>query len=372
MGSTSGRGHPGRSLRPELGRRVRLYQTLRTAHLERALELAPATILYRDRRYDFDEALAARLDLVRATPLRGAILLLRDRVDELEINEPLMRSAVRGTAIALAAIRLRNLITRRHTSVVTYAIDNLDSFAAPVTGLPSRLRRTVDLALTKLVWRSVDRIVYGTPAAREVYRSRLPERRAVQTTILALPQRCPSCPAQDADGHRVVFLGALSDRKGFPLLMAAWPLIRAEVGDVAITVIGKGPLEDRARAWAARDAGVELIIDPPRSTIHRDLSRASVLVLPSQPQPTWREQVGLPLTEALAHGVPVVTTSETGLAEWLAAHGHGVIPAPGTASGLAAAVVEQLARRPSRASIASGLPERDGRLAADDWLFAQR
>lgn len=372
MGATSSRSHRGRSTRPVLGRRVRLYQTLRTAHLERAIELAPATILYRERRYDFDEDLAGRLDLVRAGPLRIAGLLLRHRIDEFEINEPLMRSSVRGTAAALAAVRLRDLLTRRRTSVVTYAIDNLDTFAAPVSGLRSRLRRTVDLLLTRLVWRSVDRIVFGTPGAREVYRSRLPARRAVQTTILALPRPCPTCPTQEADGHRVVFLGALSDRKGFPLVMAAWPGIRAEVGDAAITIIGKGPLEDRARAWAARESNVDLIVDPPRSTIHRELSRAAVLVLPSQPQPAWREQVGLPLTEALAHGVPVVTTSQTGLADWLVEHGHGVIPAPGTAAELAAAVIAQLTRGPSRSSVLDPLPARDGRLAADDWLFAER
>lgn len=355
---------------PHLGRRVRLYQTLRTAHLERAAELAPATILFRARRYDFDEDLAARLDLVQAGPLRAAGLLLRYRIDEIEINEPLMRSSVRGSAVALAAVRLRDLVTGHRTRVVSYAIENLDGFAAPVTGPRARVRRTVDLLLTGMVWRSVDRIVFGTAGAREVYRSRLPAGRAARTTIPALPQACVTCPTRDAEGSRVLFLGALSDRKGFPLVMAAWPEIRARMPGATMTVIGKGPLTDRARAWAAADDGVELIVDPPRSTIHRELGRAAVLVLPSQPQPTWREQVGLPIVEALAHGVPVVTTAETGLADWLTEHGHGVIPAPGTAGELAAAVVRQVAAGRDRRSILDGLPERDGRLAADDWLFA--
>lgn len=369
MGAPSDPSDNGRSPRAVLERRVRLYRTLRTAHLERALELTPATIVYRERRYDFDDALAARLDIVQAGPLKAALLLLRDRVDELEINEPLMRSSARTTAAALVALRLRNALARRRTAVVTYAIENLDPFAVQASGLRSRLRRAIDLLLTKLIWRNVDRIAFGTAGARELYRARLAGGRASATLIPALPEPCASCPVQDADGLRVLFLGALSDRKGFPLVMAAWPQIRAAANSASITVIGKGPMEGLARDWAAREPEVDLIIDPPRSIIHQELRRAAVLVLPSQPQPSWREQVGLPITEALAHGVPVVTTTETGLADWLVEHGHGVIPATGSAADLAVAVATQLKESSSRASILDSLPRRDGRLAADDWLF---
>lgn len=353
--------------------RVRLYQTLRTAHLEQALQLAPATILYRARRYDFDEDLAARLDLVRAGPLRAAWLLLRSPVDEFEINEPLMRYAVRGTALAVAAVRLRSLLTRRRTTIVTYAIENCDPYALRrPRGWRALLRRAVDRRLSGAVWRSVDRVVFGTAAARDVYRARLSPPRPAEVLLPALPQPCPTCAPAPPDGKRVVFLGALSERKGVPLLMAAWPLVRQRFPDARLTVVGQGALEDAVREWAAGDGSVELVVDPPRARIHEVLRRAAVLVLPSQPQPAWREQLGLPLTEALSHGVPVVTTTETGLADWLAEHGHGVVDSPGTPATLADAVVARLRDAPSRDSVLAALPARDGRLAADDWLFAPR
>ena len=76
--------------------RVRLYETVRTAHLERARELAPASIVYRRRRYDFDPAVAAGLDLIEAGPVGAAVVLARSDVRELEINEPLMVSSLRA------------------------------------------------------------------------------------------------------------------------------------------------------------------------------------------------------------------------------------------------------------------------------------
>ena len=93
--------------------RVRLYETLRTAHLERAHELAPASIVYRRRRYDFDSDLARGLDLVEAGPARAAWVLARSDVREVEVNEPLMVSSLRRTALALAAVDAARLVRRR-------------------------------------------------------------------------------------------------------------------------------------------------------------------------------------------------------------------------------------------------------------------
>ena len=75
---------------------VRLYESLRTAHLERAHQLAPASIVHRVTRYDFDESLAVGLDLVQAGPVRAAWLVGRSGVRVLEVNEPLMTSSLPG------------------------------------------------------------------------------------------------------------------------------------------------------------------------------------------------------------------------------------------------------------------------------------
>jgi glycosyltransferase involved in cell wall biosynthesis len=169
----------------------------------------------------------------------------------------------------------------------------------------------------------------------------------------------------------VVYLGIFLQRKGIDRVLAAWPLVRQAVPDARLQVLGKGALEAQVRAAAAADESIDVVVDPPRSQIQDVLSRAQVLALPSQPTPIWREQVGLPIVEALAAGCSVVTTTETGLASWLAAHGHSVVAPEARPEVLAEAIVEQLrAHRPAE-DVLADLPLVDGRLEADGWMFGR-
>jgi glycosyltransferase involved in cell wall biosynthesis len=352
--------------------RARLYQTVRTAHLERAHELAPATIVFGSRRYDFDADLTSGLELIQAGPVRAALLLATSEVTELEINEPLMRSSARATALALAALRLRELFGGPPTKVVAYAIGNDDPTRGSLT-LRERLSARLDLALMRFVWRRVDRIAYGTHVARATYQRILgsPPTRQAETLIEALPAAC-SCVESSGprDPGRVVFLGAFVERKGLPLVLEAWPFVRAALPGARLTILGKGRLQALAERAGLADGSIDLVIDPPRTEIHRRLAESRVLVLPSQPSPHWREQLGLPIVEGLSHGCSVVTTTETGLATWLHDHGHEVVDTPTREEALAEAVVRAISSGPEHGDVAASLPPVDGRLAADEWMFA--
>jgi glycosyltransferase involved in cell wall biosynthesis len=60
----------------------------------------------------------------------------------------------------------------------------------------------------------------------------------------------------DAPGARVVFVGKLIVSKGVDLLLAAWPLVRAENPDARLLLAGFGELEPiLERAWSALEAG---------------------------------------------------------------------------------------------------------------------
>jgi glycosyltransferase involved in cell wall biosynthesis len=360
------------SARRITGTRVRLYQTVRTAHLERAHDLAPATIVFGSRRYDFEADLTSGLELIQASPARAALLLATSGVTELEINEPLMRSSARATTLALAALRLRELFGGPPITVVAYAIGNDDPTRGRLTPW-KRLSARLDLALMRFVWRRVDRIAYGTHAARATYQRILgsPPPRQAETLIEALPAAC-SCLESSGprDPRRVVFLGAFVERKGFPLVLEAWPLVRAALPGARLTILGKGRLQALAERAALADDSIDLVIDPPRTEIHRRLAESRVLSLPSQPSPHWREQVGLPIVEGLSHGCSVVTTTETGLAAWLHDHGHEVVDTPTTAAALAEALVAGITSGPEHGDVVASLPPVDGRLAADEWMFA--
>ncbi|ROS50456.1 glycosyltransferase family 4 protein [Frigoribacterium sp. PhB24] len=364
---------PSRSRAPRLPA-VRLYESLRTAHLERAHDLAPASIVYRVTRYDFDASLAEGLDLVPAGPLGSAWLIARSRVETLEVNEPLMTSSLPTTAMVLAALAVRRRLTGRRTIVVSYLIGNADPFdAATAPRLRTRLRRRGERLLARAVWRRLDRVVFGTDAARETYTRLLgdPSPRTVATTVPALPTRHPDARGGGARPPSVAFVGSFVERKGLRVLAAAWPLVVAARPDATLTLLGKGTLEQEVRALSATQPSVTVEVDPPRPRIHSVLDEARVLVLWSQPSPTWREQVGLPIVEGLSHGCTVVTTTETGLADWLGAHGHVVAGDPRSHRVLADAIVEALDAGRTADDVLADLPDRDGRLAADDRLFGR-
>ena len=191
--------------------------------------------------------------------------------------------------------------------------------------------------------------------------------RTAVSTVHALPAPHPGA----GGGTRppvVAFVGALAERKGVRVLLAAWSLVVARRPDARLVVLGKGPLEDEVRSALAADPSALLEVDPPRDRIHGVLDGARVLTLPSQPRPAWREQVGLPIVEGLSHGCTVVATTETGLADWLQEHGHLVVPDAGSAEALADGLVAALDRARTADDVLDDLPTRDGRLAADDVL----
>jgi glycosyltransferase involved in cell wall biosynthesis len=106
----------------------------------------------------------------------------------------------------------------------------------------------------------------------------------------------------------VVFVGRLLEHKGADRLLTAIAVLRAEGHDVTCRVIGNGPEHDRLAA-AAIDLGIDHLVDLrtdvlEMSELYAHLKSARIFVLPSV-----REGFGIAVLEALACGLPVVTTS---------------------------------------------------------------
>lgn len=351
------------------GGRVKIYQTIRTAHLERATEFAPAVYLYRQRRYDFDAQLASRVKAYQSSIWQTAWLLLRARVSFLEVNEPLMREGLAGSLLAALAVRLN---PGRKAQVVSYALENLDPFSRPAATWKSKLRIQLDRRLSRSLSGRLDRLCYGTPGAEQLYRSLLsPGSDIKQKLIPALPAICHCEELPRAGVPTLLFIGDFSPRKGLDAVLAAWPTVREELPEARMVLIGKGQLTARVQDLAAADERVEVHLDPPRQVIHENLRRSHVLVLPSRRTPRWREQVGLPIVEALAHGCHVVTTDETGLASWLDKNGHTVIDHQTLDTELASKLSTTLAHSAAQLETPTVLPEVDGRHAADLWMHRE-
>lgn len=348
--------------------RARLYWSVRTAHLERARQLPSARIYFAGRRYDFDNREATGLDLVPAAGLRAAWLLFRDPPAVLEVNEPLMAASARWTVTALAALDLRRLLGGRRTTVVSYAIENRDPSGDAGPGLRGKLAGIVRRWSMRRIWHRVDRIAFGTAGAQTLYRDLFGAAPGQATLVEALPNAVAD--EKPKRRHQALFVSAFAERKGVPLLLEAWPQVVKALPDARLTMIGKGALTAAVLSAADEQGSIEVVVDPPRKVIHAALAEASAVVLPSQAAAGWREQVGLPIVEGLANGCTIVTTDQTGLADWLGVHDHEVIAAGGEPATLAQALIAALDNPIDPSRVRAALPATDGRLAADEWLFS--
>jgi glycosyltransferase involved in cell wall biosynthesis len=142
----------------------------------------------------------------------------------------------------------------------------------------------------------------------------------------------------------IVFLGRLERAKGIFDLVAAMPKVLAGA-DAELVFIGDGPDAGDLRA-AAGDAGVSDHVHLLGAVMNRDVPRylraATVLAAPSRTTRRWAEQVGMSAIQALACGVPVVSTPSGSIAEFIDDGVTGLLVPEGDPEALSAALLRIL------------------------------
>ncbi|WP_422102484.1 glycosyltransferase [Vreelandella sp.] len=172
--------------------------------------------------------------------------------------------------------------------------------------------------------------------------------------------------AQQGDAIRLLCVATLTPRKGQDVLVNA--LAQVESDQWQCDCFG-----------GARDADfsakVQQLIDEhqlaERVTLHGECDaptleaayqNAHVLVLPS-----WYEGYGMVVTEALAHGLPVITTTGGALRDTLP-EGAGISVAPGDVKALSAAISNFCTNEALRTELRAGVAVARGEL--NDWQAA--
>ena len=107
-----------------------------------------------------------------------------------------------------------------------------------------------------------------------------------------------------------LFASPLATNKGIDRVLAAHRLVRRRLPEASLEVLGRGPLEGLVRREAGREgSGVTYLGAGGRELVAATLRRAAVFVTAPRPTPVWNEQFGLAYVEAMASGLPVVTTA---------------------------------------------------------------
>jgi glycosyltransferase involved in cell wall biosynthesis len=147
-----------------------------------------------------------------------------------------------------------------------------------------------------------------------------------------LPQWDPVPRGGDNGSDFVVgYAGRLVEAKGIRDLIAAVD----RVPDARLLVVGDGPLRAEVEAAAQRTGRVELLTHVRHAMMGHAYARMQVLVLPSRTTPTWTEQFGRVLVEALWSGVPVVGSSSGEIPWVIETTGGGLVFPEGDVEALA-------------------------------------
>lgn len=105
------------------------------------------------------------------------------------------------------------------------------------------------------------------------------------------------------------FVGRIIPEKGVFLLAQAFLKLTKDFPDWNLIYVGKGPATEFLHNFVTQHSlqnRIELYDAVPHEEIARFLAHLNILVLPSYDTPTWREQFGHVLIEAMASGVPII------------------------------------------------------------------
>lgn len=140
----------------------------------------------------------------------------------------------------------------------------------------------------------------------------------------------------------IISVGRLIPKKGFSDLIRACALLAEHGKSFRCEIMGEGPLENDLRNEIAQHGLQRYVIlagTKPQSELRRRLAAANVFVLPSVIDPEGgMDNLPTVIMEAMATGLPVISTNIGGIPEMVIENETGFLVQPGDAVAMADAV----------------------------------
>lgn len=187
-----------------------------------------------------------------------------------------------------------------------------------------------------------------------------------------LDEFTPRCEGRQQDfgaGPRVLFVGRLHAEKGIFDLLDAFARVKSRAPRARLVVVGDGPARvDVERTVSERGWTEDILL---AGTVkNRDLPpffrAADVFVAPSVTTRKWEEQVGMSSIQAMACGLPVVSTRCGAIPEYIPEGLAGILVPERDPASLAEAIIRvlsdpELGRRMGEAGRACAVERYDAR-----------
>jgi glycosyltransferase involved in cell wall biosynthesis len=145
----------------------------------------------------------------------------------------------------------------------------------------------------------------------------VPEARLQRRFQRIAPRFAPPPMKISDDTFRIVYVGRLQVSKGVPVLLEAFQHLNDKAAElVLVGGCATTAMERYLQRRVALDRRIKICPGDPLPHLHR----ADVMV-----HPTFEDGLGLAPLEALACGVPVLVTEDTGMKEFVVSHKNGYI-----------------------------------------------
>jgi glycosyltransferase involved in cell wall biosynthesis len=255
-----------------------------------------------------------------------ALVTLRSELREPRRTLVHIHFASRGST--LRKMLLAKMVLRARQPLILHA--HGAAFDRFFNGLPPFLRRIVRDTLSR-----ADRVVVLSSQWRDFFVREVgvPERKVV---ILYNPTSLPrELPARTGRTRvQFLFLGRIGERKGAMHLLQAFGQLPVDLRARAHLIFA-GDGEVDALRMAARELGEAVQVHSWVDTVQRDalLAESDVFVLPS-----FQEGVPMAMLEAMAYGLPVITTPVGGIPDVVTDGTEGYLIAPGDVGALTRAM----------------------------------
>ncbi len=179
-------------------------------------------------------------------------------------------------------------------------------------------------------------------------------------------ERFGAAPRQPRPG-RILTVGRLVPKKGFDVLVRACGELHRRGVPFELRILGAGQLREQLLALAAGEGIADRVRLPgsvSQSRLVSELAEAELFALAPVVTPDG-DRDGIPnvILEAMAAGVPVVSSEISGIPELIADGFNGRLVAPGSAERLADTLQELLGDRAQRARLADAAQ----RLVRERW-----
>ena len=169
-----------------------------------------------------------------------------------------------------------------------------------------------------LEYEMADLIYVTSEYSRQTYlEAGVPESKLRRRVLTVESRFAPPIRSLHPGGFTIVYVGRLQVSKGLPVLLEAFECLRDKDAElILVGGYGTGGMEKYLRRRLAADGRIKIRPGDPLPYLHR----ADVLVHPS-----FEDGLGLAPLEALACGVPVIVTDDTGMKEYVVSGRNGYI-----------------------------------------------